>query len=224
MLEADWLACTDPQDMLAFLQANASARKLRLLACACCRRIWNLLGEDGRHAVEVSERYADGLAGADDLQAASARAQAAAVSGGPTPNIPALAARAALAAAQGDARKATRWVRRAARAAARELLRGQRRQAAQLIRRADRYAQCGLLRDLFGNPFRAADLTPACRHPNVVAEAEFIYRTDQFHKLPGLGYLLERTGCPEGAILTHCYGRVEHARGCWVVDLILGKS
>src|SRR5262245_36214174 len=69
MDEATWLSCTDPAPMLAFLldSDRATERKLRLFAVACCRRVWPLLvHEVSRKAVEVAERYADGLATGDE--------------------------------------------------------------------------------------------------------------------------------------------------------------
>lgn len=76
MLEAEWLASDDPQAMLASFRREwdkgesycaLSDRKLRLFACACARQVWHLLTDDrSRKAVEVAERYADGLAGEDE--------------------------------------------------------------------------------------------------------------------------------------------------------------
>jgi hypothetical protein len=62
MTEQEWVACTDPERMLAFLRGRASDRKLRLLACACCRqRLWHLLPDERiRNAVEVTEAFVDG--------------------------------------------------------------------------------------------------------------------------------------------------------------------
>jgi hypothetical protein len=39
-----------------------------------------------------------------------------------------------------------------------------------------------------------------------------------------LGDALEDAGCTDRAILDHCRGPGPHVRGCWVVDLILGRS
>ena len=88
MTEAAWLACAEPYSMLEFLRGRASDRKLRLFACACCRRVWALFEDErkrgldwapdederSRNAVEVSERYADGTANAKELKAAKASA------------------------------------------------------------------------------------------------------------------------------------------------------
>jgi hypothetical protein len=66
--EAEWLAATDPGAMLAFAADRANDRKLRLFACACVRRFWGVLTDPrGRVAVEVAERFADGLAGRQEL-------------------------------------------------------------------------------------------------------------------------------------------------------------
>src|SRR6187551_2446501 len=74
MTEAEWLACDDPARMLAFVAA--SGRKVRLFAAACCRRNWHLLDPElSQPAVEVIERYADGLATDGDLAAVEAAAR-----------------------------------------------------------------------------------------------------------------------------------------------------
>ncbi len=75
MSETDWFSWPDPQPMLALVLGKSRERKLRLFACACCRRIWDLLGEPcNRAAVEVAERFADGVAHHPDRVAAYAAA------------------------------------------------------------------------------------------------------------------------------------------------------
>ena len=82
MKEADWASSTDPTAMLAFLgtAGGASTRKLDLFSVACCRRVLSLLNRDYvtwcPRAREVHERYADSLAGEEELQAIKARADA----------------------------------------------------------------------------------------------------------------------------------------------------
>jgi hypothetical protein len=61
MTEAEWLACTDPMAMLEGMYDKGSDRKMLLVACACCRRIWHLMTDERfREAVEFTEQYVDG--------------------------------------------------------------------------------------------------------------------------------------------------------------------
>jgi hypothetical protein len=88
-------------------------------------------------------------------------------------------------------------------------------------------AQSGLLRCVFGNPFRPVTLTPALLAWNdgtVVRLAQAIYEDRAFDRLPVLGDALEEAGCDNPDILTHCRQPGPHVRGCWVVDLVLGKE
>jgi hypothetical protein len=58
--EAEWLSCPDPQRLLAHLGDRADERIRRRFACACCRRVWDLLGKEGRRHVRVVEEWTDG--------------------------------------------------------------------------------------------------------------------------------------------------------------------
>jgi hypothetical protein len=79
MTEQEWLDCTNPKPMLEFLRGKASDRKLRLFACACCRRNWQgINGTAIAHPLETNERYADGLATDNELILAREAARCAA--------------------------------------------------------------------------------------------------------------------------------------------------
>jgi hypothetical protein len=49
-------------------------------------------------------------------------------------------------------------------------------------------------------------------------------QTTAFDRLPVLADALEEAGCTNADILDHLRGPGPHARGCWAVDLLLGKS
>jgi hypothetical protein len=90
-----------------------------------------------------------------------------------------------------------------------------------------RSRQAELLRDLFGNPFRPLNLDPSWlswRDGTIPKLAEAIYDERAFDRLPILADALEDAGCTNEDILTHCRQPGEHVRGCWVVDLLLGKA
>jgi hypothetical protein len=88
--------------------------------------------------------------------------------------------------------------------------------------------QCQLLRDIFGNPFRPLPrLNPswlAAEGGTVPKLAASIYEERAFDRLPILADALEEAGCDAAELLTHLRGPGPHVRGCWAVDLLLGKE
>jgi hypothetical protein len=87
--------------------------------------------------------------------------------------------------------------------------------------------QCAIIRDIFGNPFRPSILDPAWLtwHGSLlVSMARQVYDSRDFMDMPILADALEEAGCTNQDILGHCRSGCEHVRGCWVVDLVMGKS
>jgi hypothetical protein len=94
---------------------------------------------------------------------------------------------------------------------------------------AERAAHCCLVREIFGNPFAAPPhFDPAWlkwQDATVLRIATVIYEEGAFYRLPLLGDALMDAGCDEEAVLAHCREQeAAHVRGCWVIDLLLGKS
>jgi hypothetical protein len=81
-----------------------------------------------------------------------------------------------------------------------------------------------LLRDIFGNPFRLVEIHPAWRTATSMSLAREMYDSREFSPMPILGDALEDAGCSESEILDHCRQSGDHMRGCWIVDLLLGKG
>jgi hypothetical protein len=89
---------------------------------------------------------------------------------------------------------------------------------------ADRADLADLLRDVFGNPFRPAAADPSWLTSTVVALASQMYDSRDFSPMPILADALQDAGCDNADILDHCRGTGLHVRGCWVVDLVIGKD
>ena len=252
MTEADWLDCANPEAMLAFLGERASPRKKRLFACACVRRLWPLLDERLRLAVRVAERCADCRLSPDNLKIAQrlarkqrehcleeerrrgswmARAERAA----------AQAVEAMLANDQPilvqprdireppDVISASRVARTAARAieAHREERSGEPHATREPTRRLEALDAVELVHEIFGNPFHPVTVDPTWltwKEDRSERMARTIYQKRCFRNMPILADALEEAGCKDTAILTHCRLPVDHARGCWVVDALLGMA
>ena len=196
MTEEEWGLCGDPVPMLAFLAGRADGRKLRLFACACTRRVWGRLEDLARAAVEVAECFADGTAGAAELRAARLACKSAGASASwyAAASDPAVAARNAALSAQSASGE------------------------------AERFAQAALLREVFGPlPFRPVAVEPGWLRPGVVRLARTVYEERAFDRLPALADLLQQAGCANAELLAHCRSGGPHVRGCWAVDVLLGK-
>src|SRR5262249_13513505 len=82
-----------------------------------------------------------------------------------------------------------------------------------------------LLHDLWVPlPFRPVPVDSIWLAPKVVQLAQSNYDNRAFDRLPALADALEEAGCHDTDILDHCRGPGPHFRGCWVLDLILGKA
>jgi hypothetical protein len=215
MTEADWLAAADPTSLLAFVKQKRHARKLRLFACGCCRRIAGVIPDEcGHRAIELAERHADGEATAKELRSLSKVVALATADYEPTDedDLGDWSADQALTATLNAIAAWEQTVYAAVCAA-----------AAVTDQAAEQVAQCHLLRDIF-NPFRPVAFDPAWRSETVAALAAGIYTDRAFDRLPILADAIEEAGCDQPDILNHCRGPGPHVRGCWAVDLVLGKE
>ncbi len=81
-----------------------------------------------------------------------------------------------------------------------------------------------LIHEVIGNPFRPVTFSPSWRTSTVVALAAQMYESRDFGAMPILADALQDAGCDNADVLEHCRGPEPHVRGCWVVDLVLGKQ
>jgi hypothetical protein len=218
--------------MIEFLRNRVSDRKLRLFACACCRRIWDLLTENGRHALVVAERFADRTVDLREMTRARM-----AVLTPETPDSPGEVTRPgrpvwaaydscnnrpsetvldvcdAAADAIAEAAAAGDWAiaRQDARLAA----------AAEAVwnnaRLAETTEQSTLFRHLIGNPFHAIATADCSQQVMQLAEALYAGTDCAF----ALHDALLEVGQPE---LAEHFFEGAHPKGCWALDAVLGRQ
>jgi hypothetical protein len=246
--EAEWLAATDAQKMMSRLISSVgdgtfSNRKTLLFGCACLRRSSTLFADNTcRQAIEVIERSADGLAD-NELVAAgqSVRARITTIRQRCFPGI--------RVEVEDDRQPTARpWEeiqRLLQHMASLEALGRlcQHRQTSNppflavysVVKHIRQYSepfdsadQPGFLRDVVGlMPFRRIVLSSDWRAragETVSRLAHTIYEKRSFTELPVLADALEDAGCTDAELLGHLRSPGPHVRGCWAVDLVLGKS
>jgi hypothetical protein len=235
MTEAEWLAATEPCSMLEYvLKGKLAERKLRLFSCACCR-IWNrekpIEGIDD--LIDLAERCADGLAARGELEERVARvANPAPFSvelwdavwlhstlGWDDPLIAAIAV-------SGQTPLFAQLLRCVAGNPYPRESAGRSRWGSTIL--------MGMLKLISGSPYytppKDVEGLPAFpfdiewRTSTVAAIARGIYESRDFTPMPILADALQDAGCEQEDILNHCRFGGPHVRGCWVVDLVLGKS
>jgi hypothetical protein len=213
------MAASRPQKMLELLEGKASDRKLRLFMLACCRRMWHLFKhENTRRAVIVAEWDVEGETNREIFGVAAH---------GVGPHHPFFGMTDACAAAvaltgQRTAKPACGRKKSVDLYAVSFAADGLASGAPQPD--DEHRAQTVLLRDIFRNPFRPVIPGAWLRKNNPVGVAQAIYTDRAFDSLPILADALEDAGCDNADILNHCRQAGEHVRGCWVVDLVLGRE
>ena len=201
MTEAEWWARRDARELLSLVRDEVSHRKFRLFACASClafARYDDRIGD----MLSVIERYADEEATWNDLSAVRKAAR----------DLVKEAMQRRLNLGGG----AVQYIEAAAHPSA--------------LHAAESVAplhEVTAFRDIIHNPFRAPLIPRTVLTWNdgtVPRIAQGIYDGRAFDRMPILHDALLDAGCDDEDILAHCRGAGPHVRGCWVIDLILGKS
>ena len=251
LTQEQWLSAEAPDTLLSYLEQHrvitrvpGGRRRLALFACGCCRLAWGLIEDEAsRRAVEVSERAAEGQASRQELAVAEAEAEAVwrgaeqyaheahreSPTGAERWRAGAASSLAHAAHSAASRRFSTRSAWSAALTTSTAVLwLGEGSAAGSQAMYELRARQAQLVRCIFGNPFRPL---PGIDPPWLARDggtagrlAASIQAERRFSDLPVLADALEEAGCADAAILGHCRAGGEHALGCWVLDLVLGKA
>jgi hypothetical protein len=196
MTEAEWQACEDPGRMFRLVETGATERKCILFAVAC--NYLPPMYEPDFH--ETLKKQAAKLTGAVDyadglMNVADIRRLW--LDSGEDPSLP-----------ERGREWATNWAFK----------------TNWHLEDPFKSDVTSLVRDIFGNPFRPVALDPRWRTADALGLARGIYEDRAFDRMPLLADALMDAGCDDEQIISHCHSPGPHIRGCWVVDLVLGKT
>jgi hypothetical protein len=214
--EEQWLAGADIWAMWRSLPwmdgYNGHQRKRLLLTVAIVRRVEELMLDPRSRAVlSVAEAYADGAATGDAIATAHRAAYEAEDQAFPTQAAEFEA---------NAARKVWNCWSDLGEAAGAAIAAGAQPKAIQ----AEKQEAIHLIHDVFGNPFRPVEFDSKWRSSAVTSLAQSTYDNRDFAAMPVLADALAESGCDNSTIVEHCRNGRPHVRGCWVVDLVLGKE
>jgi hypothetical protein len=217
MTEVDWLVTDNPYPMLSYIRGGkVTERKVRLFNAAICRRFWSYLPEASKALLAESELIADERLPppADSMELCGRANEVVAPYDRqyPKKDFP-------------DAN--IRIQRDAAAAVCYAVIPGDLFGACAYFVEIDpveKKAHTDIIRCIFGNPFRPVIVKPNWLISSVVSLAQAIYDERAFDRLPELADALVAAGCDNEDILNHCRSEGQHVRGCWAVDLVLGKE
>jgi len=207
MTEQEWLVCEDPRAMYAEmmnLTPSRSDRKWRLLACAIQSVRLVYVQWDDRE--RIKNTITDAIAWTE------------------TGKKPSCSGSGAYYVLMEPAHRGVGW------------LIGQPRSVSPepVIRdkEMDRKA-ADLLREVIGDPFRPVKIrcsrlcdihNPSWLTLTALSIAQQIYTIQDYTGMPILADAMEEAGCDVQSILEHLRSSSTHVRGCWALDLILGKE
>jgi hypothetical protein len=224
MNPAKWDTSTDPDRMLDAADGRLSDRKLLLFGCACARRVWGLLPESVRATVPLVEGAAE-VPDEEDRHEALRKVLFESVGHLAGLAVYLLQPRLQLG-------QYIPFVARVLREREWNADLPLEEQAwteylSPLLNtspRRDHPEQAALLRCIAGYPMDPPTFDPLWRTSDALSLAEGIYAEEAFDRLPILADALMDAGCCDDRILSHLRAAGPHVRGCWVVDLVLGKA
>jgi hypothetical protein len=214
MTEKKWLACKDPLRMLQHIKAELKSRKGVLLQVACLRHVWTELSDDFRQWAELLASVAEGAESWDSTEEVWDEIEGEIYARDLEEAPPAGHGRwDAILSILAGGWHTLAWQN------------GHAWQTGNSAWRTERAVHAQFVREIFGNPFRPVKFNKKWRTSDVQLLAKGVYKEMAFDRMPILADALQDAGCDSDDLLSHLRDTTAtHVRGCWAIDLVLGKQ